>query len=83
MPPQKPLTTPTRDVSLSAGFTRTTVTELRYAWNLSMDLGLGGCRLLVVVAIKQLYLGHARQVGHAAYSVLSPVIWKIRSGRRR
>lgn len=30
--------------------------------------GLGGCRLLVVVAIKQQYLGHARQVGHAAYS---------------
>jgi 4-hydroxy-3-polyprenylbenzoate decarboxylase len=33
--------------------------------------GLGGCRLLMVVAIKQQYLGHARQVGHAAYT--SPV----------
>jgi UbiD family decarboxylase len=33
--------------------------------------GLGGCRLLIVVAIKQRYLGHARQAGHAAYS--SPI----------
>jgi len=30
--------------------------------------GLGGCRYLVVVAIKQEYCGHSRQVGHAAYS---------------
>jgi len=30
--------------------------------------GLGGCRLFVVVAIKQQYCGHSRQVGHAAYT---------------
>lgn len=30
--------------------------------------GLGGCRLLVAVAIKQQYCGHSRQVGHAVYS---------------
>lgn len=30
--------------------------------------GLGGCRLLVAVAIKQQYCGHSRQVGHAVYT---------------
>ena len=30
--------------------------------------GLGGCRLFVVVAIKQQYAGHSRQTGHAAYT---------------
>ena len=30
--------------------------------------GLGGCRLLVAVAINQQYCGHSRQVGHAAYA---------------
>lgn len=30
--------------------------------------GLGGCRLLVAVAIRQQYHGHSRQVGHATYA---------------
>jgi len=30
--------------------------------------GIGGCRLLIAVAIKQQYPGHSRQVGHAVYA---------------
>jgi 4-hydroxy-3-polyprenylbenzoate decarboxylase len=30
--------------------------------------GIGGCRLLIAVSIKQQYPGHSRQVGHAVYS---------------
>ncbi len=34
--------------------------------------GIGGCRLFVVVSIKQGYQGQARQVGHAAYT--TPIV---------
>lgn len=73
MPPQKPpydadkARQYIKSALLVQQIARHGVPGIKSAW----CYGLGGCRLLVVVSIQQHYLGHARQVGHAAYS--SPV----------
>ncbi len=49
---------------LVQGLTRQGIPGITNAWCYSQ----GGCRLFVVVSIKQMYHGHSRQVGHAAYA---------------